>query len=173
MSSQQQASTTPIDARDEWRTPSFVFAWANRRFGFGVDLAATDENALCDDWFTREHSAFFAPWHEFSAPGWANPPYSNIDPWLHKAVDEARAGFTSVFLVLAPNGEERYGKYVLGVASELIFITGRLAYLTPDGRPVSGNTRGSCLVVYRGHDLGNTRYYNVARDAMRQEATAA
>ena len=167
MASQQQASTTPVDVRDEWRTPRFVFDWANRRFHFAVDLAATEANALCPLMITKNENAFMQYWHRFHGVGWCNPSYSDIDPWLAKAVAEAHHGFTSVFLIPAPNGEDRYGAYVFDVASEVIFITGRLAFLRPDGAPVSGNTRGSCLVVYRGHDLGGTRYRHVMRDAMK------
>lgn len=172
MASQQQSSLTPADDRDEWRTPPFVFTWANKRFWFGVDLASTERNRLCHRNITKRENALGQQWAFWPDAGWCNPPYSNIDPWLRKAVDEAREGFTSVFLILAPNGEERYSKYVFDVASEVIFIGGRLAYLRPDGKPVSGNTRGSCLVVYRGHDLGNTRYRHVLRDDMLKEHEA-
>ena len=137
--------------------------------GFGVDLAATRENGLCHTYVDRSVNALEQQWSRFANAGWCNPPYSRIDPWLQKAVAEARDGFTSVFLVLAPNGEERYGDLVFDVASEVVWITGRLAYLTPDGKPTQGNTRGSCLVVYRGHDLGNTRCRHVRRDEMLAE----
>ena len=169
MTSQQQASTTPALERDDWTTPPFVFDYMNHFHDFIVDLAASDGNALCEDWFTRDRDALKAPWHEFSGPGFCNPPYSSISPWLEKAAQEARKGFTSVFLIPTPNGEERYGKYVFDVASEVTFITGRLAFLRPDGTPVGGNTRGSCFVVYRGYDLGYTRYRHVLREAMRDK----
>lgn len=38
---------------------------------------------------------------------------------------------------------------------------------------MSGNTRGSALVVYRGFDLGDTRYGHLMRDAMMQEMREA
>lgn len=169
MASQQQASLTPADERDEWRTPLFVFSWAQRRFWFAVDLASTEQNKLLHMNITKHENSLAQKWSRWTGPGWCNPPYSRIDPWLEKAVEEAYQGFTSVFLILAPNGEERYSRYVFDVASEVIFIGGRLSYLRPDGTPVGGNTRGSCLVVYRGHDLGDTRYRHVLRDAMLKE----
>jgi len=172
VASQQQASNTPAEAKDEWRTPPFVFAWAARRFAFSVDLAANDENALCDRYLTRDRNALSRPWAPLfgEGAGWCNPPYSAIDAWLEKAIIEARQGFTTVFLIPTPNGEQRYADHVLGVASELVFITGRLAFRTPAGEPITGNTRGSCLVAYRAHDLGNTRYLHVLRDDMAREA---
>jgi len=167
MASQQQSSTTPAEVRDEWRTPPFVFQYMNRVYNFRRDLAASEANTLVHNFFDKEENGLAVDWQEFGGPGWCNPPYSNIDVWLVKAIDEARKGFTSVFLIPTPNGEDRYGAHVFDVASEVIFITGRLAFLRPDGAPVSGNTRGSCFVVYRGHDLGSTRYRHLLRDAMR------
>lgn len=151
---------------DEWRTPPFVFDYMNRQHGFVVDLAASDESTLCEDWFTKERSALVAPWHEFSGPGWLNPPYSRIDPWLAKARNEAVRGFTTVCLIPAPNGERVYHKHVFGIASEVMFIEGRLAFIGLDGKPRSGNSRGSVLVTYRSYDLGHTRYSVVSRDGM-------
>lgn len=167
MASQQQSSNTPVEAKDEWRTPLFVFNWANKIYEFDIDLAASKDNHLLAFHITQEVDALQASWIARGATGWCNPPYSDIDPWLSKAVDEANQGFTSVFLIPTPNGEDRYGAHVFDVASDVIFITGRLAFLRPDGTPVSGNTRGSCFVVYRGFDLGITRYRHVMRDAMK------
>ena len=169
MTSQQQASTTPVDARDEWLTPDYVFRYLDRIFRFNIDLAASNENHLCTVHISRETDALQASWHVRGQRGFCNPPYSSISPWLEKAAQEARKGFTSVFLIPTPNGEERYGEYVFDVASEVTFITGRLAFLRPDGTPVGGNTRGSCFVVYRGYDLGYTRYRHVLREAMRDK----
>ncbi len=105
--------------------------------------------------------------------GWLNPNYSDITPWMQKVVEQAKRGFTTVMLCPADNGEDRYGDFVHGVASEYRTITGRIAFLNADGRPVSGNTRGSALIVYRGFDLGDTRYGGLMRDAMQQEMREA
>lgn len=162
-------SHTRPDEKDEWRTPPFVFWWAHQRFNFAVDLASTEANKLCHQNITKHENALAQDWSRFAGAGWCNPPYSNIDPWLQKAWDEAYEGFTSVFLIPTPNGEDRYSRWVLGHASEVIFIGGRLAFINAEGKPVSGNTRGSCLVVYRGLDLRHTRYRHVLRDAMLEE----
>lgn len=162
-------TTTPASERDEWRTPPAVFEWFHERLRFAWDLASTSENTLCQGGgITRHDDALALSWASVLSPmrGWCNPPYSDIDPWLEKAVAEARRGFTSAFLIPSPNGEERYHRYVFGAASEVHFIGGRLAFLRPDGTPQAGNRWGSIVVVYRGFDLGNTRYVSVTRDEM-------
>lgn len=157
---------------DEWRTPPFVFDFFDRRFAFTVDLAATPANALCACFCDRECDSLSRAWSEAATVGWCNPPYSRIEPWFEKARVEAADGFTTVLLVPQPNGERSHYRHVFGVASEVIFIEGRLAFLDGDGRPRAGNRAGSMVVVYRGHDLGHTRFSWVRRDDMKREAAA-
>jgi DNA (cytosine-5)-methyltransferase 1 len=167
MTAATNPSKTPLVDRNEWRTPPFVFAYMNRRFNFDIDLAASAENALCETFITEDLNALVdVEWHQGNKVGWLNPPYDNITPWLRKAIAEASLGFTTVCLIPLDNGEARYGAHVHGVASEVINITGRLAYLRPDGTPVSGNNRGSCFVVYQAHNLGHTHYGHVRRETM-------
>lgn len=161
-------SKTPPEEKDEARTPPFVFAFAKRRFAFDIDLASTAANAVCPWYLTKSSDALSLEWHKLGKVGWLNPPYSDTSPWLKHAVEEAGKGFTTVMLIPTPNGESQYGQYVIGHASEVIFIDGRLSFLRPDGKPMSGNPRGSAFVIYRAFDLGCTRYAGVARDHMEQ-----
>lgn len=164
MASQQQASTTPAAERDSWRTPLWLFKWLDQRFGFDVDLAASDDNTLCDSWITQKRNGLERAWRHFGGSGFLNPPYSSIGPWLSKSVIEAQRGFTTAALIPSPNGESYYGDHVFGVASELIFITGRIAFINSKGKPIGGNTRGSCIAIYAAHSLGDTRVRHVFRD---------
>ncbi len=173
MPSITQISNTPANAKDSWRTPRWLFDWLDRRFGFVVDLAASEDNHLCAAYFDAATDALAQEWHELTVPvGFCNPPYSNITPWLIKAQVEAMRGFTTAALIPAPNGEDRYGQYVFGVASEVIWITGRIAFINGAGRPVSGNTRGSIVAIYEAHNLGDTRYRHVWRNAIQQRFDA-
>lgn len=167
MPSQQQVSTTPADARDEWRTPPYVFDFWARRFRFDVDLAATVHNALCRDWIDRDTDSLKEPWSVYDGGvGWLNPPYSDLEPWLEKARAEAARGFTTVALLPVANGQLFYGRQLFGIASEVWFISGRLAFLDGAGKPRAGNTSGSMVAVYRAYDLGDTRYGHIWRHHM-------
>ena len=104
-------SKTPIEWRDEHRTPKYIFAYADRRWGpIKVDLAASSENPLCRYWITKDQDSLTACWHKIDqagpamkdAPiesGWCNPPYSQITPWIQKAIGEARSDFTTIMLL--------------------------------------------------------------------------
>ena len=151
--------------RDRWMTPRGLYDWANRRYGFAYDLACTADNALAG---MMAPDSLSVPWAiSPDAPvrwGFCNPPYSDIDPWVEKAWEESQRGFGTVLLIPTPNGEARWGKWVFGKASKIIFINGRVAFLRPDGTPVPGNTRGSCFVIYEPYTTGNTAIDWMDRD---------
>ena len=167
--SRQQTSTTPQHERDEWRTPRYIFDYMHRRLGFEIDLAATPGNALCDRFFTAEDDGLAHSWRSRARVGWCNPPYSRsrTPAFMQHAIDEARAGFTTCLLIPACNGMTVWRDLVFGVASEVIEICGRITYIRPDGGAAASPQFGSSLVIYRGHDLGDTRHRYIARDAMR------
>jgi len=164
-------SNTPMSERDTWRTPLPVFDWLNDRFRFGIDLAAFAENALCAEYIDIEYDALSTSWVDYSkqrgvAPvGFCNPPYSNISPWVEAAGREMLKGFTTVMLIPSPNGEE-YHQKALDYADELILIHGRLAFINAQGKPVAGNTRGSCVYVFtqQGFGVSETRLRHIERD---------
>ncbi len=174
-------SNTPQNLKDRWRTPDWLFDYVDRLFDFDIDLAADDENTKCETWYSEEVDALNHRWHQStSKKGWCNPPYSDITPWLEKAWEEARAGFTTVLLVPTPNGENHYRDHVFHKASEIIFINGRIAFEAADdfvsnGKPVkkgysvAGNTRGSCLIVYNRSYQGTTSISTIDRDDMKRE----
>jgi len=171
MASQQQASTTDPSKRDSWQTPQWLFDWANRRYSFQWDLAASIHNRKCDHHINIDDNALSIFWEDFDGFLWCNPPYSETGKWLKKAWESARKGARVAMLVPTPNGENSYRNYVFGKASEIIFINGRIGFELPndDGTatPVNGNTRGSCLVVYnRGYE-GQTLISWVDRDEMK------
>lgn len=143
----QHNSKTPPETRDSWRTPPWLFAWLDERFNFEIDLAADADNALCDSYFTLDSDALQRPWNVFASRGFLNPPYSRIDPWIAKAIDEQCNGFLTVMVMPSCNGEDRF-QHVFSCASEIIDIVGRVAFLTPNGKEVKGNTRGSSVYIF-------------------------
>ena len=83
---------------DERPVPQFVFDWIAQHFGpFDLDVAATDQNAKCEKYFTKQQDGLSRPWF---GNVWLNPPYSNIRPWAQKAWDYAHNGPGSVTALL-------------------------------------------------------------------------
>lgn len=153
---------TAAEEKDEWRTPQAIVQLVQQRYGCSIDLACTKANAVFPHCLTRTDDALTGGrWgHLFpGGVGFANPPYSDLDPWFAMAHAEAHHnGFSTVILAPSPNGERRHVDHALGICTEIVFVQSRIAFLRPDGRPVKGNTRGSCLYYWRAFDLGHTRY---------------
>lgn len=146
-------SNTPESERDTWATPPNVFNWSQGRFGiFHVDLAANSRNHLCQNWYGEggiDPDAFNRTWGaDFpGGMGWCNPPYSDIPPWVDKAIKEAENDFTTVMLIPTPNGE-KYTQGIFQYAKSVTFIIGRISFIGANGKPKNGNPRGSVLIEF-------------------------
>ncbi|EFN3907714.1 phage N-6-adenine-methyltransferase, partial [Escherichia coli] len=69
-------SNTPAHDKDCWQTPLWLFDALDIEFGFWLDSAASDKNALCAHWLTEDDDALNSEWVSHGAI-WNNPPYSN------------------------------------------------------------------------------------------------
>ncbi|HCB0987301.1 TPA: phage N-6-adenine-methyltransferase [Klebsiella variicola subsp. variicola] len=163
-------SKTPVDQRDLWRTPPALFACLNAEFCFQLDAAAAAHNALCRKFITAEQNTLETPWADYlSIPGyvWLNPPYSDITPFVKKAAAESANQIGTVMLVPADTSVGWF-KEAIQTASEVRFITaGRLAFINPvTGKPVSGNNKGSMLIIWHPYPRTHCQFTTVERDAL-------
>ncbi|EIA0305369.1 phage N-6-adenine-methyltransferase [Escherichia coli] len=163
-------SKTPLEQRDLWRTPPALFASLDAEFCFQLDAAAAPHNALCRKFITAEQNTLETPWSDYlSIPGyvWLNPPYSNITPFVKKAAAESDNQIGTVMLVPAGTSVGWF-KEAIQTASEVRFITaGRLAFINPvTGKPVSGNNKGSMLIIWRPYPRTHCHFATVDRDEL-------
>ncbi|ENM4575306.1 phage N-6-adenine-methyltransferase [Enterobacter hormaechei] len=163
-------SKTPLDQRDLWRTPPALFASLDAEFRFQLDAAAAPHNALCRRYITAEQNTLETPWADYlNVPGyvWLNPPYSDITPFVKKAAAESANQIGTVMLVPADTSVGWF-KEAIQTASEVRFITaGRLAFINPvTGKPVSGNNKGSMLIIWRPYPRTHCHFATVGRDEL-------
>lgn len=163
-------SKTPLDQRDLWRTPPALFASLDSEFCFQLDAAAAPYNALCRRFITAEQNTLETPWADYlNVPGyvWLNPPYSDITPFVNKAATESANQIGTVMLVPADTSVGWF-KEAIQTASEVRFITaGRLAFINPvTGKPVSGNNKGSMLIIWRPYPRTHCHFATVDRDEL-------
>ncbi len=163
-------SKTPLDQRDLWRTPPALFAALDAEFCFQLDAAAAPHNALCRRFITAEQNTLETPWADYlNVPGyvWLNPPYSDITPFVKKAAAESSNQIGTVMLVPADTSVGWF-KEAIQTASEVRFITaGRLAFINPvTGKPVSGNNKGSMLIIWRPYPRTHCHFATVDRDEL-------
>ncbi|MEG9424883.1 phage N-6-adenine-methyltransferase [Citrobacter freundii] len=163
-------SKTPLDQRDLWRTPPAIFVSLDAEFCFQLDAAAAPHNALCRKFITAEQNTLETPWADYlNVPGyvWLNPPYSDIMPFVKKAASESANQIGTVMLVPADTSVGWF-KEAIQTASEVRFITaGRLAFINPvTGKPVSGNNKGSTLIIWRPYPRTHCHFATVDRDEL-------
>ncbi len=144
---------------DEWQTPDWLYNALDSEFHFDIDVACNFKNSkakfglfgtgLIDEWnydMKTNHGAKTV---------FCNPPYSNITPWVRKAVEQLDNGVTSVFLVPSST-DTAWFQFCIYNAREIRFITsdgkrsGRVHFINPNTKKtVTGNTSGSCIIVFK------------------------
>lgn len=159
-------------ATDMWSTPQDFFDKLNAEFGFTHDVCATEENAKCIRFFTKEDDGLTQQWSARTGPMYMNPPYGNpeykcrencakkrcakrghhnpeykpgIIDWVKKAHAEWCRGVTVVALLPARTDSRWFQNFVLPYA-ELRFIRGRLKF----GGHKNSAPFPSVVAVYRG-----------------------
>lgn len=162
--------------RDSWRTPPEVFRWASGLIGgFDYDAACTSLNCLAPPlWERAGFRAGDSTSHKWpdGARIWLNPPYSNPDPLLRKAL--ACSSITCA-LIMSPNGEARF-EALMKQSHEIAIVgwrdgfrdcSGRISFIGPNGKPVSGNTRGSSLFIINAPEGRGQRSFIRLEEVMR------
>ena len=80
-----KSSATP-----EWSTPRDLFDELDAEFHFDLDVASTDENALCEKHYTKDDDGLSNEW---TGSVWCNPPYGReIGKWMRKAAESNWGG---------------------------------------------------------------------------------
>ena len=130
---------------DDWGTPPSFVAALEAEFGrFDLDPCATDATAKADRYYTREENGLVQDW---SGLVFVNPPYSNVVPWVEKAIAECRAERACSLLLLPNNTDTAWFHDLVLRWCSVRFLRGRIAFLGHDGQPVTGNRGGNILVA--------------------------
>lgn len=114
---------------EEWETPRDLFDQLNAVFHFDLDVCATDKNAKCHIWFTKEMDGLKQKWFDYCTQiAWMNPPYgSGITDWIKKAYSESLDGMTVVCLLPSRTDTRWFHEWIVGKA-EITFLQGRLKF---------------------------------------------
>lgn len=161
--------------RSDWRTPPELYAALDAEFDFGLDVAATEANSLCDTWLGPDqdppwHDAREVDWHTLTSAAFMNPPYCKgdknadppiepmpIEPWIEKAWEESLSGCTVVGVVPFSPQTSWFKQYVFGqaqvethAAHELRILPHRVSFVNPDTGVAGANANvNTCIVVWK------------------------
>lgn len=111
----------------EWETPQHLFDELNAEFGFTLDPCATQSNAKCERFYTREDDGLAQSWAGETV--FVNPPYGKeIGKWVEKANVAARVhGATVVMLIPSRTDTKWWHEWVMK-ANYIWFKKGRLRF---------------------------------------------
>ena len=144
-------SKTKPAIRDLFQTPKFVFNWYNKQYKFTCDVAASFRNTFIpySHFGEQVDGAFIDALEQgWGKVNWCNPPYSNVRPWVDKAIVEASKGNTTVMLVPADTSVAWF-REAFNKCSVCEFISGRISFINAEtGKPQSGNNKGSVVFVF-------------------------
>jgi phage N-6-adenine-methyltransferase len=144
----ENKSFTAKEVKDFWQTPKVLFDNLNKEFKFNGDVAASEDNKLCKQYYGEKSNALCNYWFDSN---WCNPPYSDIGPWIEKSHQQHLLGKTIVMLVPADTSV-RWFKRAIETCNEARFISGRLSFINAEAqKPVSGNNKGSVLLIWRAY----------------------
>lgn len=126
-----------------WLTPLWLFDLLDSEFNFDLDPCATDENTLCDNWYTEEQNGLIQPWR---GNAFVNFPYSDAALWVKKAYEEAKSGNCTAVLLMPSRTDTRYFWNYCRYG-EIRLLPGRLKFENEEGTKNSAPFP-SCLTIF-------------------------
>lgn len=111
----------------EWATPQDLYDKLDSEYHFTLDAAASDNNAKCRRYFTKEMDGLRQFWGRDTV--FCNPPYGrDIGKWVEHAFNTHWVnGNTIVLLLPARTDTKWFHRYIYGKA-EIRFLKGRLKF---------------------------------------------
>lgn len=128
--------------RQNWKTPKAFYQALDAEFGFDFDPCPPRPcfDGLSVDW---------------GKINFCNPPYGEgqLIKWIQKGHQEWKKGKTVVFLIPARTDTRAWHDYILGQATEIRFVRGRLYFDDGNGRA----TFPSVIVVFRKKEKADSQ----------------
>jgi len=134
--------------KEYWETPADFFAKLDERYHFTHDMAASDTNHKCANYFTEEDDSLNMDWDGIEGNLFLNPPYGrNLKNWVGKAHEESQKRDGKIVMLIPSRTDTSYWhEHIFGTA-DVIFLRGRLKFEL-DGEPRDAAPFGSALVIF-------------------------
>eukprot|EP00732_Lithocolla_globosa_P000828 Lithocolla_globosa_v1_NODE_317_length_4525_cov_21.771812.p2 type:complete len:139 gc:universal NODE_317_length_4525_cov_21.771812:4431-4015(-) len=123
---------------NHYQTPPDLYKRLDSEFHFNHDPCPLHgEEVKC---------GLLSSWNNLNS--FVNPPYSNVESWAKKCVEEQKNGNLSVMLIPSRTSTNYFHKYILPNA-ELRFIKGRISFLNEEGVSRGPAPFASMLCIFR------------------------
>lgn len=141
----EHKSNTPLNIRDLWQTPKPIFDHYNEIFNFTTDVASSSLNRFCQDHRSEKMDGLLTGWGDTN---WCNPPYSDITPWVKKAIEQQKLGRQTAMLIPSDTSVGWF-KLAFDNCTECHFVSGRISFINAETqKPVNGNNKGSVVFIF-------------------------
>lgn len=150
-------SKTDPKHKDYWATPQKMvdglFAYVELK---GIvpkglhrlDVCASELNKKCEDFISEEQNTLTTDWGENNLC-WLNPPYSDVQPFLSKAVREAANGNYTVALLKNDCSTKWFHFAAKNAIAVAYIMLGRIGFVSAmTGESVGGNNFSSVAFVF-------------------------
>ena len=161
-------SKTDPKHKDFWATPKLMvkglFAYVEIK---GIvpkglprlDVCASDLNKKCERFITEEQNTLC----------WLNPPYSNVQPFLEKAVREAENGNYTVALLKNDCSTKWFYFAAKNAIAVAYIMKGRIGFVSAmSGESVGGNNFSSVVFVFGPKKKEGLRSLYVTKDKLEE-----
>lgn len=131
---------------DEYGTPWSLVRWLERELGFGFELdpAATERNAKAPIFHTKENSGLA---HQWFGTVFCNPPFSAVEAWIRKGLEEAGDHRAFIAMVVPVRTETYWWHELVMPYAEIWFQRGRQRFLDPTGTDIGRPVFSSAILV--------------------------
>ena len=136
--------------KDDHPTPQDLFDRLDKEFNFTVDVCSTHINAKCNKHYTKEDNGLAQDWGGETV--WLAAPFSDVTPWLKKAVTETRTDNTKVVCLLKFDPSTKWFKDAMNHCSE-IYSMKRIKFI--GHKCVAGFP--TCLMVFNSNRFDDIR----------------
>lgn len=148
----QHSSHKQTAARDAWATPPQIAQHWIERFFLEVDVCASAANHKCPSYFTAEDDGLAQEW---TRRAWCNPPYSEIMPWVEKAL--ASPSWT-VLLLPARTDAKWFHRITESDRVSWYLSRGRVRFVPAEGVKESSPNIGNAIFVVCGVGIKGRGY---------------
>lgn len=136
--------------KEDWETPVYFFNSLNEKYHFKWDLAASDNNAKCNNYFTRDDNSLEQNWGGLDGNLFINPPYGReLKLWVKKAAETHLKDDQYLVMLIPSRTDTSYWHDYIFNHAEIEFLRGRLKFEV-DGVSKDPAPFPSALIIYKG-----------------------
>lgn len=110
--------------KEDWETPQDFYDQLNAKYHFEWDLAASDDNAKCSCYFTRDDNSLEQDWEGLSGNLFLNPPYGReLKLWVKKAATTGLKDKQKLVMLIPSRTDTSYWHDYVFNHAEIKFFT--------------------------------------------------